>query len=77
MIGHSLGEYAAACVCGVCPGMMLCAWLLDAQGSMQQLPQGAMLAVRLPAKEVEPLLSAPLCFGRRECSFSHCCFGSS
>ena len=56
MIGHSLGEYAAACVAGVFSledalGVVTCRGRL-----FETLPEGAMLSVQLPEAEVEPLL---------------------
>ncbi|HEV3033101.1 MAG TPA: SDR family NAD(P)-dependent oxidoreductase [Polyangia bacterium] len=56
MIGHSLGEYVAACVAGVFSsrdGMRLVA----KRGLLiETLPPGGMLVVPLPAEELAPLL---------------------
>ena len=56
MIGHSIGEYVAACLAGVFSledGLSLVA----ARGKlMQQMPAGSMLAVPLSEEEIEPLL---------------------
>lgn len=60
MIGHSIGEFIAACIAGVFTledALMLVA---NRSRLMWELPEGAMLSVRLPAKEVEPRLSAEL-----------------
>jgi amino acid adenylation domain-containing protein/FkbH-like protein len=60
MIGHSLGEYAAACLAGVfsLPDALK---LIAERGQMiQQLPSGTMLAVRLPEHELRPLLTNDL-----------------
>jgi acyl transferase domain-containing protein len=57
MVGHSIGEYTAACLSGVFTVEDALA-LLAARGKlMQHLPSGAMLAVTLPEAKVGPLLS--------------------
>ncbi|MCC3566017.1 MULTISPECIES: beta-ketoacyl synthase N-terminal-like domain-containing protein [unclassified Microcoleus] len=60
MIGHSIGEYVAACLAGVFSleeGLSLVA----ARGKlMQQLPAGSMLAVPLTEQQVKPLLGNKL-----------------
>jgi len=60
MLGHSLGEYVAACLAGVFT-LDAALGLVAARGRlMQALPPGAMLAVPLPQDELRPLLSARL-----------------
>ncbi|MBV9924426.1 MAG: acyltransferase domain-containing protein [Acidobacteria bacterium] len=60
VVGHSLGEYAAACRAGVfsLPDALM---LVAERGRLiQQLPHGAMLFVALSERDVEPLLHAEL-----------------
>jgi acyl transferase domain-containing protein/thioesterase domain-containing protein/ubiquinone/menaquinone biosynthesis C-methylase UbiE/acyl carrier protein len=57
MIGHSLGEYVAACLAGVF-SLEEALVLLAARGRlMQSVPVGAMLAVPLSEDEIRPLLN--------------------
>ncbi len=56
MIGHSVGEYVAACLAGVF-GLEDALALVAARGRMmQQLPSGAMTAVPLPEHDTRALL---------------------
>jgi amino acid adenylation domain-containing protein/non-ribosomal peptide synthase protein (TIGR01720 family) len=60
MLGHSTGEYAAACLAGVFT-LEETLSLLSARGRlMQQMPAGAMLAVPLSEQEVQTLLNGEL-----------------
>ena len=58
MIGHSLGEYVAACLAGVftLPEALT---VIAARGRlMQEQPRGSMMAVRLPLAELQPHLQS-------------------
>ncbi len=60
MIGHSLGEYVAACIADVFSleeGLQL---MVVRGRLMEELPKGAMLAVALSAAELQSLISEPI-----------------
>lgn len=60
MIGHSVGEYTAAAISGVFTFEDALGVLSRRARLMQERPPGGMLAVRLPAGELETRLGAPL-----------------
>lgn len=60
MIGHSIGEYVAACLSGVFSLEAAFSLVAGRGRLMQQLPGGSMLAVPLAEKELQPLLNGKL-----------------
>ncbi|WP_434177916.1 beta-ketoacyl synthase N-terminal-like domain-containing protein [Bacillus stercoris] len=60
MIGHSIGEYTAACLSGVFSLEAALTLVMERGRLMQQLESGAMISVQLSEKELEPLLTDSL-----------------
>ena len=58
MIGHSLGDYVAACLAGVFSRDDALVLLAKRARLMQDLPAGSMLAVRARADKLQELLSS-------------------
>jgi acyl transferase domain-containing protein/acyl carrier protein len=56
MIGHSIGEYTAACLAGVFTLEETLKLVVIRGKLMQQMPGGAMLSVPLPEEKLTPLL---------------------
>lgn len=61
MIGHSVGEFVAACLAGVFSVEDALKLVAERGRLMQSLPSGSMLAVPLPEAEVLPLLQGKVC----------------
>jgi len=57
MIGHSIGEYVAACLAGVFSLEEALALVVARGKLIQELPPGAMMAVSLPETEVKGMLN--------------------
>jgi len=60
MIGHSLGEYTAACVAGVFNFSDAVKIIAGRAGLMQKLPKGSMLSVKSAPEKIEEFLGSKL-----------------
>ncbi|MHC5719490.1 MAG: acyltransferase domain-containing protein, partial [Nostoc sp.] len=60
MIGHSIGEYVAACIAGVFSLEDALVLVAKRGQLMQQLPSGTMMAVSLSEQKIQPMLGEKL-----------------
>ncbi len=60
LIGHSIGEYVAACLAGVFSVEDALALVVQRGHLMQTMPRGAMLAVPMPEEELRTILPSAL-----------------
>ncbi len=65
-MSHSLGEFVAGCLAGVFTLEEALTVVAGRSLLVQDLPQGAMVAVRLPEEELTPLLPEKLSIRRAE-----------
>lgn len=63
LMGHSIGEFAAACVAGVFSLEDGLEMITKRGAAMQALPGGSMMSVRKPGAEIEPLLWGEMAIG--------------
>ena len=63
LMGHSIGEFAAACTAGVFELEDGLKMIAKRGAMMQALPGGSMMSVRLPGAEVEPMLWGDMAIG--------------
>ncbi len=60
MVGHSIGEYVAACISGVFSLEDALAIVVERGRLMQEQPAGAMISLRMDEADVKPLLDEQL-----------------